>query len=91
MTERKFRVAVEVDVIVTIPEAHAAEVLTDEWRSNFYMLSNHEDLAQMLAFNAVVNGERDTERMDGWVGIKSASMMVERDGMEFDVWEVSDV
>lgn len=79
MTEPRKRILVEVEV--TINDRDVIERVTgpkgDIWRAQLYDLHTEEDVLDHLAYNAVANGVRQVNRLEGWADLPDDAAVME--------------
>lgn len=94
--KRKYAIRTEVWVTIEVDEDY-----TDEWgglldprrQEGIYNLETRDEMLQHLAYNAVVNGQSDASRLDGWADIPAEhlSMSVDYHTTDPAWWDVDDL
>ncbi len=87
----KHRATVIAEVQVTIEwddDEIITRGLTEGFRRSFYHFDNRDEVLSHLAYNAIANGRRDGQMLDGWADTDRSTLRMDLDARyAFDVDE----
>lgn len=93
--KKKYRIRTEVDVIIEVDEDYSDDwggLLDPRRQEGIYNLETRDEMLRHLAYNALVNGQRDASRLDGWADISAdhLAMDVDHDNIWLHSWDVEE-
>lgn len=75
-----YEVTIETTVRIEVDPAYRDEygtLIEPERLEGIYTMESREDVLEHLAYNAVINGQRDATRLDGWANVPAEHLSMD--------------